>query len=108
MVEEDALRGNTKSLVHNEDFEVFYCLDETEDISSSLRLTTTLVSENQETTDVPKAMVLEKRIHILLSLLESHARTAIPKVPIVPRPSTLIPPPPSQTELIDKKKKGTK
>ena len=50
-------------------------------------------------------MVLEKRMLVPLSLLESHAGTTTPKVPIVPRPPTLIPPPPPQTKLADKKRK---
>nr|POE98567.1 hypothetical protein CFP56_59491 [Quercus suber] len=48
--EEDIFGESTESLVHDEDFEVFHHLDETEDIASSTRLTTTLVSENQKAT----------------------------------------------------------
>ena len=66
--EEDILRESIESLVHDEDFEVFYCPDKTEDITSSSRLTTTLVSENQEVSEVFEAMVLEKRMLDLLSL----------------------------------------
>ena len=66
--EEDILRESIESLVHGEDFEVFYCPDKTEDIASSSRLTTTLISENQEVSGVPETMVLEKRMPDLLSL----------------------------------------
>ena len=51
--EEDKLGESTESLVHDEDFEVFYHTDETKDIASNSRLTTALVSENQEVTEVP-------------------------------------------------------
>jgi len=93
-VEEHTSGESIESLVHDEDFEVFYCPDKIKDISSSSRLTATLVSENQETTEVPEVMVLEKRMPILLSLLESHAGTTTLEVLIVPRPPTPIPPPP--------------
>nr|POE84902.1 hypothetical protein CFP56_48332 [Quercus suber] len=106
-VEEDTSGESIESLVHNEDFEVFYRPDEIEDIASSSRLTTALVNENQEITEIPEEMVLEKRMPDLLSLLESHAGTTTPKVPIVLKPPTLIPPP-LQTELIDKKRKKDK
>ena len=55
-----------------------------------------------------EAMVLEKRMPDLLSLLESHVGGATPKVPIVPRPPTPTLPPPSQTEMADKKWKWIK
>lgn len=100
---EDTPEEGTESLVDDKDFEVFYRRDETEDIASSSRLATTFFSEDQETNEFPKVMVLEKRMLDLLSLLESHARTATPEVLIVPRPSILVLPPPSQTELADKK-----
>ena len=58
----------------------------------SPQLTTALVSEDQEDTEVPEGMVIEKKLPDLLSLLESHARTIAPEVPIVPRPLTPIPP----------------
>ena len=61
------LGESTESLVHDEDFEVFYYLDKTKDIASISRLTTTLVSENQEVSEVFEAMVLEKRMPDLLS-----------------------------------------
>lgn len=85
---------STESLVHNEDFEVFYHPDETEDIASSSRLTTALDSENQEVIEVLETMVLEKRMLDLLSLLEFLAGTTTPKASVVPRPSTPIPPSP--------------
>ena len=106
--EEDISGESTKSLVHDEDFEVFYRPDVIEDISSSLRLTTALVSENQKVTKLPKVMVLEKRMIDLLSLLENHVGTTTPEVPIVPKPLTSIPPTPTQNEPADKKQKKDK
>ena len=55
-----------------------------------------------------EGMVIEKRLPDLLSLLESHARTTAPKAPIVPKPLTLIPSTPEQTEPVDKKRKREK
>ena len=57
---------------------------------------------------IPKAMVLEKRMLDLLSLLESHVGGATPKIPIVPKPPTPAPPPPSQIKTADKKWKRNK
>jgi len=85
-----------------------YSKDETEEEASSSRLAAALVSENQEATEVPEAMVIEKRLPDLLSLLESHARTITSKILVVPRPPTPIPPPLPQSEPIEKKGKGTK
>ena len=52
-------------------------------------------------------MVIEKKLPDLLSLLESHAGDATPKIAVVMRPPTPIlpPPPPTQTEPVDKKRK---
>ena len=58
---------------------------------SAPQLTTALVSENQEDIKVLEGMVIEKRLSDLLSLLESHARATIPKVPVIPKPLTPIP-----------------
>lgn len=69
-----------ESLFHDKDFEVFYCLDKTEEIASSSRLATAFISQNQVTTEALKAMVLEKRLLDLLSLMESHAGTTTPEV----------------------------
>lgn len=101
--EEEDKEESTESLVCDEDFEVFYQQDETHDIASSSRLGPVLVSEDQEAIHIPEAMVLEKRMPDLLYLLESHAGGATPEVHIVPKPPTPIPPPPSQTKLVNKK-----
>ena len=47
--------------------------------------------------------MIEKRLSDLLSVLESHARDATSKVPVVLRPTTPAPPPPTQTEPTNKK-----
>ena len=57
---------------------------------------------------MPEWMVIEKKLPNLLSLLESHARTVAPEVPVVPRPPTPIPPTRVQTEPADKKGKRDK
>ena len=103
--EDSTSKENTKSPVRDEDFEVFYHLDETKKEASNSQLATTLVSENQEATKVPETVVIEKRLPALLSLLESYVGTTIPEVLIVPRPSMPIPPPPPQTELVERKMK---
>lgn len=77
--------------------------------ASSLSPTATLVSENQKATEVPEAMLIEKRLPHLLSLLESYVGTTTSEIPIVPKPLMPIPPPPPQTDLTEKKKeKGQK
>ena len=106
--EESTLGESTKSLVHDKDFEVFYRPNEIEEVASSSRLATSLVSGNQEATEVHEAMVLEKRLPNLLSLLESHAETTTSEVLVVPRPPTPIPPPSPQTKPVDKKRKRDK
>ena len=68
-----------------------------------MRLVAALISENQESTKVPEAMVIEKRLPDLLSLLESHVGTTTSEISVVPRPLTPIPPPPPQTEPAEKK-----
>nr|POF02845.1 hypothetical protein CFP56_10903 [Quercus suber] len=84
----------------------------TEDIISTSKMATVAVSEDQEATEVPKAMVIEKKLPDLLSLLESHAGGATPEVLMMPRPPTPVPLPPAQTNPADKKrmrdKKGGK
>ena len=101
--EEETQEESIESLIHDEDFEDFYHQDETEDIASNSRLVAALVSADQEAIAIPEAMVLEKIMSNLLSLLESHAGGATPEVPIMPRPPTPAPPPPSQTKTADKK-----
>ena len=73
-----------------------------------MRLSTTLISENQEATEVLEAMVIEQRLPSLLSLLKSHVGTTTSEIPVVPRPPMPIPPPPPQTELAEKKRKMNK
>nr|POE55962.1 hypothetical protein CFP56_64384 [Quercus suber] len=80
--EDSTLKKSTKSFVRDEDFKIFYHIDETEEEAFSSQQATTLVSENQEVTEVPEAVVIEKRLPDLLSLLESHAGTATLEVPI--------------------------
>ena len=79
-----------------------------EDVASTSILVTIAVSEDQEAIEIPEAMVIEKKLLELLSLLESHAGDATPEIPVVPRSLTLVPPPPTQTELVDKKRKWDK
>lgn len=64
----------------------------TKDAATSSTLVAIAVSTNQGAIEVPKGMVIEKRLPNLLSLLESHAGNATPKVPIVLRPPTPTPP----------------
>lgn len=61
------------------------------------------MNEDQEDTKVLEGMVIEKRLPNLLSLLESHARTTVPGVLVIPKPLTLIILAPIQTEPTDKK-----
>ena len=99
--EEETQEESIESLIHDEDFEDFYLQDETEDIASNSRLVAASISADQEAIVIPEVMVLEKRMPNLLSLLESHVGGAIPEVPIMPRPPTSTPPPPSQTKTAD-------
>ena len=79
-----------------------------EDVASTSISVTIAISEDQEAIEIPEAMVIEKKLLELLSLLESHAGDATPEIPVVPRSLTLVPPPPTQTELVDKKRKWDK
>ena len=49
------------------------------------------VSSDQETTNVPDAMVLQRKNTSLLALLESHARGTTSEVAVNPRPSIPLP-----------------
>ena len=51
----------------------------TEDIVSTLRPITVVVSKDQKAIEIPEAMVIEKKLPDLLSLLESHARGCYPR-----------------------------
>nr|POF02849.1 hypothetical protein CFP56_10907 [Quercus suber] len=107
-IEEESEEESIESLTRDEDFEIFYHWDVTEDIISTSKMATVAVSEDQEATEVPKAMVIEKKLPDLLSLLKSHAGGAKLEVPMMPRPPTPVPLPPAQTNPADKKRKRDK
>ena len=65
-----------------------------EDAVTSSTSVTVAVSDDQEATEIPEGMMIEKRLPGLLSLLESHAGDATLEVLVVPRPSMPAPPPP--------------
>ena len=65
-----------------------------EDAVTTSASVTIAVSDDQEATEIPKGMMIEKRLPGLLSLLESHAGDATLEVLVVPRPSMPAPPPP--------------
>ena len=102
-LKDNTLEEDTKNLIRDDDFEVFYHTNESKEEGLNPHLAVALVSKDQEPIEVPEGMVIKKRLPDLLSLLESHTRTTVPKVPIIPRPPTLIPPTLTQTELADKK-----
>ena len=66
------------------------------------------MSEGQGAINVPEAMVIEKKLPDLLSLLESHTEGATPEITVVPKLLMLALPSPTQTELVDKKQKRDK
>ena len=88
------MEEDTENPVRDKDFEVFYNTHASEEETLSPQSTTILVSEDQEHTEAPEDMVIERRLPGLLSLLESHARTTIPEVPVILRPLTPIIPAP--------------
>ena len=102
------MEEDTKNPVKDEDFEVFYDTNSSEEETLSPQSTTVLVSEEQEHSEALEGMVIERRLPELLSLLESHARTTMPEVPVNPRPLTPTLPAPAQIELADKKRKRNK
>lgn len=106
--EEKAGEKGLESLVCEEDFEIFYHLDVTKDTATTSASITVVVSDDQKATEVLEGMVIEKRLLDLLPLLESHARDATPKVPVVPRPQIPAPLPPIQIEPTDNKRKRDK
>ena len=106
--EDNSSEEDTEDPVRDEDFEIFYRANESEKEGLSLHLATASISEDQEVIEVPKRMVIEKKLPDLLFLLESHAGTATPKVPIVPRPLTPIPLALVQTKAANKKRKRDK
>ena len=107
-LEEEFEGESTESLVRDEDFEVFYHQDKTEDVAFASISSTVVVSEGQGAINVPEAMVIEKKLPDLLSLLESHTEGATPEITVVPKLLTLALPPPTQTEPVDKKQKRDK
>ena len=90
-----------------EEFEVFDQLDLTESPSTTSRfLPSAQISADQETADIPKAMVLQRRKDTnLLKLLESHAGGSTPEVAIQPRPPTPLPTHTFPSEQPEKKRK---
>lgn len=81
-----------------EDFEVF----DQPNLAKSLeaipkRLVSTQVSTKQKATDIPEAIVLQRRTPNILALLESHAKSATLEVAVDPKPPT---PHPSRAFLI--------
>lgn len=104
----EAKEKGFESLVHEEDFEVFYCPDLTKDIAITSTPTVVVVSADHDATKVLEGMVVEKRLPNLLSLLESHVDDATTKIPVVPRHPTPTPLPSPQTDPTDKKRKPDK
>lgn len=66
-----------------EDFEIFYHANVTEDTIITSTLEAIAVSTNKKATQVPEGMVIEKRVPDLLALLESYANEATSKVLVV-------------------------
>ena len=71
-LEEEFEGESTESLVWDEDFEVLYHQDKIEDVAFASISSAVVVSEGQGAINVPEAMVIEKKLPDLLSLLESH------------------------------------
>ena len=90
-----------------EEFEVFDQLDLTESPSTTSRfLPSAQISADQETANIPKAMVLQRRKDTnLLKLLESHVGGSTPEVAIQPRPPTSLPTHTFPSEQPEKKRK---
>ena len=63
------------------------------DAVTSSTSVTVAISDDQEATEIPEGMMIEKRLLGLLSLLESHAGDATPEVLVVPKPPMPAPPP---------------
>ena len=89
-----------------EDFDVFSRPKFAESSSvSSRHLFSAQISSNQETTNIPEAMVLQRKNTSLLELLESHAGGTTLEVVVNPRLSTPLPSQISPTEPPKKKRK---
>nr|POF00122.1 hypothetical protein CFP56_19084 [Quercus suber] len=102
-IEEETEEESTESLVCDENFEIFYHQDMTEDVAFTSIMVTIAVSEDREASEILVAMVIEKKLFKLLSLLKSHTGDATPEIPVVPKSLIPVPPPPTQTESVDKK-----
>ena len=83
----------------------FYHLDVIKDTITTSTSVVVAVSANQEAIQVPEGMLIEKRVPDLLSLLESHANEATPKISVVPRPSTPTSAPSPKIDPFDNKRK---
>nr|POE90485.1 hypothetical protein CFP56_48584 [Quercus suber] len=79
---------DTENPVRDEDFEVFYDINTSEEETLSPKSTTFFINEDQEHFEAPKGMVIERRLRDLLSLLESYVGTTMPEVSVNPRPPT--------------------
>ena len=66
------------------------------------------ISSDQETTNIPKAMVLQRKNISLLALLESHTGGTTLEVAINPHPPTPFPSRVSLAEALEKKRKKDK
>ena len=66
-----------------------------EDVASTSISVTIAVSKDQEAIEILEAMVIEKKLLELLSLLESHTGDATPEILVVPTSPILVPPPPT-------------
>lgn len=71
-----------------EDFEVSNLLDLVEHFYSSSRpQITAQINANQEVSNIPEGMVIQKSTPNLLALLETHARGDSPAILVDPRPA---------------------
>jgi len=92
-----------------EDFEVFDRLDPVDSPTTSPRhLPSAQISSNKETTNIPEAMVLQRKNTNLLELLESHAGWSMLEVSIPPRAPTPIPCCTTLAKPLEKKRKREK
>ena len=94
----------------DKDFEVFYQQEEPEYASSTSHLPPhlTQTSSSQEEAHIPKGMGFEERAPNLMALLEAHAGSAsptVPMMPVLPRPPTLAPGCASSSDVAYKKRK---
>ena len=92
-----------------EDFKVFDRSDLTEFPGNTSRsLPSAQISSNQESADIPEAMVLQRRKDTsILELLESHTGGSTPKMPIQTWPLTPSPSYTSSFEQPERREKET-